>query len=578
MTSVHLFEWRWDDIAKECEQTLGPAGISAVQISPATEHTLGDSWTVRYQPVSYRLDSRSGNAEQFASMVQRCRAAGVNIMADVILNHMAGPFGSNKDVTKACGATVDTDELTTQKCMGWAGSEYKNRQFPHMQFADGHEQEYDRSSFHHFPGNDLSNCGLPPWTNNNRLCDFQGLPDLNTERIAVQKMLSHFLLTLYEMGVTMLRIDAAMMIYPESVAMILQDIPWEYIMQEYYPNSYSNDAITGKKAATMGAATDFTFGWRVAQIILDSGSSRDHKWVDRSNKYGELLKLHRGTYEGSSGYQWSKSPYPSDGAVIFLDNHDTQRERWKEHPHLNPVCGWDGSNIGSCRVIYKHGQTYLQAMRYMLMWPYREKGIAVQLLSSYSFDTFYEGPPCVQEDSLHDMACTVKCRAAPTTSPINASEDKHGEWVCEHRWPGVLALSRLRQLLIESKKFKVHDTTDDHEGNIAFNIGRSAFVAMSRGYNWYTQGGSNMSKNITGWTASLPPGVYCNMAHMVGPLVAPDQWTPTMCQFDSATVGPGGQLEATSLPAGDMLVIHVGYPGKEGTSSRQPIATLAFAI
>lgn len=29
---VHLFEWRWDDIASECEEFLGPAGFKAVQV------------------------------------------------------------------------------------------------------------------------------------------------------------------------------------------------------------------------------------------------------------------------------------------------------------------------------------------------------------------------------------------------------------------------------------------------------------------------------------------------------------------------------------------------------------------
>ena len=31
---VHLFEWKWTDIAKECETHLGPKGYAAVQISP----------------------------------------------------------------------------------------------------------------------------------------------------------------------------------------------------------------------------------------------------------------------------------------------------------------------------------------------------------------------------------------------------------------------------------------------------------------------------------------------------------------------------------------------------------------
>ena len=30
---VHLFEWKYDDIAKECERFLGPNGYAAVQVS-----------------------------------------------------------------------------------------------------------------------------------------------------------------------------------------------------------------------------------------------------------------------------------------------------------------------------------------------------------------------------------------------------------------------------------------------------------------------------------------------------------------------------------------------------------------
>src|ERR671923_1704795 len=53
---VHLFEWKWTDIATECETVLGPAGFKAVQISPPQEHSLqppGYTWSERYQPVSY---------------------------------------------------------------------------------------------------------------------------------------------------------------------------------------------------------------------------------------------------------------------------------------------------------------------------------------------------------------------------------------------------------------------------------------------------------------------------------------------------------------------------------------------
>lgn len=29
---VHLFEWKWDDVAKECEQFLGPSGFGGIQV------------------------------------------------------------------------------------------------------------------------------------------------------------------------------------------------------------------------------------------------------------------------------------------------------------------------------------------------------------------------------------------------------------------------------------------------------------------------------------------------------------------------------------------------------------------
>ena len=35
---VHLFQWKFNDIANECETVLGPKGFDAVQITPPNEH------------------------------------------------------------------------------------------------------------------------------------------------------------------------------------------------------------------------------------------------------------------------------------------------------------------------------------------------------------------------------------------------------------------------------------------------------------------------------------------------------------------------------------------------------------
>src|SRR5437868_14459250 len=70
---VHLFDWKWTDIATECENVLGPAGYAAVQVSPPQEHSITPShdWSERYQAVSYSIaKSRSGTGAEFTAMVK----------------------------------------------------------------------------------------------------------------------------------------------------------------------------------------------------------------------------------------------------------------------------------------------------------------------------------------------------------------------------------------------------------------------------------------------------------------------------------------------------------------------------
>eukprot|EP00094_Tigriopus_californicus_P012854 TCALIF_12429-PA protein Name:"Similar to amy Alpha-amylase (Pseudoalteromonas haloplanktis)" AED:0.41 eAED:0.41 QI:0/0/0/0.25/1/1/4/0/209 len=87
---VHLFEWTWGEIARECEEFLGPKGYCGVQVSPPHEHIVTPEWWARYQVVSYQLESRGGTRDEFIEMVQRCDAVGVNIIVDGILNHATG--------------------------------------------------------------------------------------------------------------------------------------------------------------------------------------------------------------------------------------------------------------------------------------------------------------------------------------------------------------------------------------------------------------------------------------------------------------------------------------------------------
>src|SRR2546430_138201 len=187
---VQLFEWKWQDIAAECESVLGPAGFKAVQISPPQEHSVQSPnypWSERYQPVSYSIArSRSGTGIEFADMVQRCKAAGVDIYVDAVINHMTNypspGVGSN-------------------------GTAYSKYDYPGL---------YGASDFH------------PPCTVNNyqsaanvQDCELFSLPDLNTGLPSVRQKIAGYLLMLARTGVAGFRIDAAKHIQQVELDQIL---------------------------------------------------------------------------------------------------------------------------------------------------------------------------------------------------------------------------------------------------------------------------------------------------------------------------------------------------------------------
>lgn len=107
---VHLFEWKWNDIADECERFLAPNGYGGVQVSPVSENVIVENrpWWERYQPISYTIITRSGNESEFKSMVDRCNRVGVRIYVDIVFNHMTGKRGK---IVGTGGTTADVDKL-----------------------------------------------------------------------------------------------------------------------------------------------------------------------------------------------------------------------------------------------------------------------------------------------------------------------------------------------------------------------------------------------------------------------------------------------------------------------------------
>jgi alpha-amylase len=86
--SVHLFEWRWADIATECEQVLGPAGLArraGVAAAGARGHQRRA--VVAALPageLQHRPEPLGDGRRVREAWWSRCRAAGVDIYVDAV--------------------------------------------------------------------------------------------------------------------------------------------------------------------------------------------------------------------------------------------------------------------------------------------------------------------------------------------------------------------------------------------------------------------------------------------------------------------------------------------------------------
>lgn len=271
---VQMFGWPWDSLARECTNSLGPNGFAAVQVSPPTEHVQladeGYPWYEDYQPVSYQLRSRRGNAEQFAAMVSACNQAGVEVYVDVVLNHMSGS-GS-----KGSGP-------------GSGGTEYTKYNYPGTYTeADFHDCRRDIADY------------TDKWEV--RHCELVGLADLDTGSSKVRRTQIAYLNRLIDMGVSGFRIDAAKHMSPEDIAAIVGALHTTpsgakpYVYQEVIADSTTHASeYTGN-----GDVTSFAYTDRVATAFRNGS-------IAQLRTLPEELSL------------------SSDEALVFVANHDTER-------------------------------------------------------------------------------------------------------------------------------------------------------------------------------------------------------------------------------------------------------------
>ncbi|WP_194410689.1 alpha-amylase [Microbacterium cremeum] len=387
---IQLFQLPWSAIAEECETTLGPNGFAWVLTSPPNEHVDRPEWWASYQPVSYRVESRLGTREQFADMVARCDAAGVDVIADAVVNHMAGQDAPGE---------------------GFAGTPYAHDDYPGL---------YGAEDFHH--------CGLTADDDIDdydsreqvQTCELVNLADLDTSSPRVRERIVAYLDDLLSLGVAGFRIDAAKHMAADDVAAIVAELPeGTRVFSEVIRGG--GEPIVPEEYAGFGEVFEFTYARDLAPQ-LGNGIFAD-----------PVLDGDRPLH------------VPSDAALVFIDNHDTER--------------------GEAGVTYRAGPLYVIANALMLADDY---GTPV-VYSGYAFSGRDAGAPADAGGSVLPASC------AGVEGPAQSYAD--GDRTCVQSWRAIAGLLEFRAVAGAAPRLEGVDEGDAYgferegRGVVAVNVG-----------------------------------------------------------------------------------------------------------
>jgi alpha-amylase len=416
---VHLFEWKWTDIAAECENYLGPAGFAAVQVSPPSEHAVvassGYPWWQRYQTVSYSLaQSRSGTAAEFADMVQRCARVGVGIYVDAVINHMTGGIVGSK---------------------GSNGTVFSKYDYPGV---------YASTDFHPFCT--IMAADYSSNADHVRVCELSGLADLKTDDDSVRDKIAGYLSALTDLGVAGFRVDAAKHMYPADLDAIVSRVN-QHAGAGHAPFFFF-EVIDG--ATDIIHVTDYT------TVGVSSGQAVSVTDFQYSALFDRFVN--QGNLADFSTLSSSTPALPSAQALVFTTNHDTER-------------GNDGRPFG---IYYQDGKLYDLATVFLLAWPYGYPS----LMSSYAFDRtngFNQGPPSDNMGHTNSIYApgskTPNCAPDPTTAAV-------GTWVCQHRDPFIAPMLAFRKATLGAEA--ITNFWSQGSDQIAFGRGAKGFVVINR--------------------------------------------------------------------------------------------------
>jgi alpha-amylase len=249
--------------------TLGDQGYSHVQIAPAQKSNDTGDWKGRYQPIDFSEISGRGTLAELSSLINKAHNCpnAVKVIADVVFNHMtdAPPFYQSGD---------------------------NSFHFKDLSASDFHAKRDILYS------NQTRDDELNGWLDNH-------LPDLDQDRVAVQKVTKDHLSLLLGIGIDGFRFDAAKHMSGGAVQMYINHVngvsgngAWSYL------EVIEDDDTNGTDYNGIAAVTDFRL-YKNMQAAFSFG--------------GDLRSL--------------KVPVALDDArsVVFGINHDTDSDI-HDHP------------------------------------------------------------------------------------------------------------------------------------------------------------------------------------------------------------------------------------------------------
>lgn len=91
MRILHLFNWNLNDINSNLDR-IYEQGFEAIQINPIQplKEEGNVQWWMSYQPCGFRIGNQYGSKDDLIQLCNNASEYDIKIIADVILNHMAG--------------------------------------------------------------------------------------------------------------------------------------------------------------------------------------------------------------------------------------------------------------------------------------------------------------------------------------------------------------------------------------------------------------------------------------------------------------------------------------------------------